>query len=127
MIAARHHTAGLLLLVAFSAAQQAQQEPNEAPAVMFHAQTRLVLLSFHVFHGKGYVTDLKPADIVLLEDGKPREFTIFDSPSAQGRMPLELVLFPFTAAPDKGCIASPARIPAPVCCRPPLADCLRLS
>jgi hypothetical protein len=35
---------------------------------------------------------LKPSDVVLLEDGKPREFTIFDSASTQGRMPPELVL-----------------------------------
>ena len=34
----------------------------------------------------------RTADIVLLEDGKPREVTIFDSPATQGRMPLELVL-----------------------------------
>ncbi|MGA7241230.1 MAG: hypothetical protein WBY44_36445 [Bryobacteraceae bacterium] len=35
---------------------------------------------------------------MLLEDGKPREFTIFDSPATQGRMPLELVLL-FDANP----------------------------
>jgi VWFA-related protein len=69
----------------------AQQTPQE-PSVTFRAQTRLVLLSFHVTHGKNYVTALKPADIVLLEDGKPRDFTIFDSAASQGRMPLELVL-----------------------------------
>jgi hypothetical protein len=28
----------------------------------------------------------------LFEDGKPRPFTIFDSPATKGRMPLELVL-----------------------------------
>lgn len=58
----------------------------------FRTQTRLVLVSFHVIRGKSYVPDLKAADLVLLEDGHPRDFTIFDSPSGQGRMPLELVL-----------------------------------
>jgi hypothetical protein len=77
----------LLLALGVCQGQEAPPEP-----VTFHAQTRLVLLSFHVTHGKNYATDLKPADVVLLEDGKPREFTIFDSPATLGRMPLELVI-----------------------------------
>lgn len=76
----------------------AQQAPPEPPSVTFQSQTRLVLLSFHATHGKNYITDLKPADLVLLEDGKPRDFTIFDSPDTQGRMPLELVIL-FDANP----------------------------
>jgi hypothetical protein len=67
----------------------AQQEPA---AVTFSAQTKLVLLSFHVRQGKDFVPDLKSGDVTLLEDGKPRPFTIFDSPATHGRMPLELVL-----------------------------------
>lgn len=77
----------LTLLLATSAA--AQQDP---PVVRFSAQTRLVLLSFHVKKGKTFVADLKAEDVTLIEDGKPRPFTIFDSPATQGRMPLELVL-----------------------------------
>ena len=77
----------LTLLLATSAA--AQQEPA---VVSFSAQTRLVLLSFHVRQGKHFVPDLKAGDVTLFEDGKPRPFTIFDSPATQGRMPLELVL-----------------------------------
>ncbi len=74
-----------LLLAASAAAQQ--------PAtVSFSAQTRLVLLSFHVRQGKQFVPDLKAEDVTLFEDGKPRPFTIFDSPATQGRIPLELVL-----------------------------------
>jgi hypothetical protein len=75
------------LLLATSAA--AQQEPA---VVSFSAQTRLVLLSFHVRQRKNFVPDLKAGDVTLFEDGKPRPFTIFDSPATQGRMPLELVL-----------------------------------
>src|SRR5580700_6535594 len=76
----------LALLLATSAA--AQQES----AVSFIAQTRLVLVSFHVRQGKHFVPDLKAGDVTLFEDGKPRPFTIFDSAATQGRMPLELVL-----------------------------------
>lgn len=67
----------------------AQQEPA---GVSFKAQTSLVLLSFHVRHGKNFVPDLQAGDVTLFEDGKPRLFTIFESPATQGRMPLELVL-----------------------------------
>ena len=77
----------LTVLVVTSAA--AQQEPG---VVSFSTQTRLVLLSFHVRQGKHFVPDLKAGDVALFEDGKPRPFTIFDSPATQGRIPLELVL-----------------------------------
>lgn len=90
MVAKRYRTFGVFLLAL--AVCPGQQAPQEPPSVTFHSQTRLVLLSFHVTHGKDYVTDLKPANVVLLEDGKQRDFTIFDSPATQGRMPLELVL-----------------------------------
>ncbi|HLJ49236.1 MAG TPA: hypothetical protein VKU01_24655 [Bryobacteraceae bacterium] len=74
-----------LLLATLAAAQ-------EPPGVSFSAQTRLVLLSFHVRQGKHFVPDLKAGDVTLFEDGTSRVFTIFDSPATQGRMPLELVL-----------------------------------
>jgi len=77
----------LTLLLVTSAG--AQQEPAVAS---FSAQTRLVLLSFHIRQGKHFVPDLKAGDVTLLEDGKPRPFMIFDSPATQGRIPLELVL-----------------------------------
>ena len=53
-----------------------QPIPQEEPVTFSCADRGLVLPSFHVTHGKNYVTGLKPADVVLLEDGKPREFTI---------------------------------------------------
>lgn len=80
-----------------------------AQEVTFQAQTRLVLLSFHVTHGKDYLTDLKPSDFVLLEDGKPREFTVFDSAATVGRMPLELVLL-FDANPKIEYFWDPAEV-----------------
>jgi hypothetical protein len=75
-----------LLLAASIGAQQ------ESAVVSFSTQTRLVLLSFHVRQGKNFVPDLKAGEVTLFEDGKPRPFSIFDSPATQGRIPLELVL-----------------------------------
>ena len=86
------HSRALVVIFLAVGLAAAQQAPPEPVPVTFQAQTRLVLLSFHATRGKNYLTDLKPTDVVLLEDGKPREFTIFDSPATQGRMPLELVL-----------------------------------
>src|ERR1700722_5582053 len=76
----------VFLLTTLAAAQQ------EPAVVSFSAQTRLVLLSFHVRQDKQFLPDLKAGEVTLLEDGKPRPFTIFDSPASQGRIPLELVL-----------------------------------
>ena len=70
----------------------AQQAPPVSSPPIFRSQTELVLLSFHVTQGKQNVTDLAPADVLLLEDGKPRDFSIFDSPAAKIRMPIDLVL-----------------------------------
>src|SRR5580704_3266931 len=77
----------LTLLLATSATAQ-----PDLPVATFSAQTKLVLLPFHVRQGKNFVPDLKAEDVTLFEDGKPRPFTIFDSPATQGRLPLELVL-----------------------------------
>jgi hypothetical protein len=50
------------------------------------------MLSFHALRGKNYAGNISRDAVELLEDGKPRAFTIFDSPATLGRMPLELVL-----------------------------------
>ena len=50
------------------------------------------MLPFRVIHAKKYVTGLKQSDVILLEDGKPLPFTIFDTPTSQARMPVELEL-----------------------------------
>jgi hypothetical protein len=39
-----------------------------------------VVVPFQVRRGSRSVSDLKPADVVLLEDGVPRSFTIFEAP-----------------------------------------------
>jgi hypothetical protein len=56
---------------------QARQEPA-APA--FRVQTDLVTVPFQVRRGSHSVSDLKPSDVVLLEDGIPRSFTVFEAP-----------------------------------------------
>jgi VWFA-related protein len=63
---------------------------QDAPA--FSGQTNLVLLPFHVTRGKEYVEGLKPEQVVLLEDGKPRPFAIFEDQTQSPRTPVELVL-----------------------------------
>jgi hypothetical protein len=70
----------------------AQQSPADAALPTFQAQSRLVLLPFRVIHGRNYVTSLKQSDVILLDDGQPRPFTIFDTPTSQARLPVELTL-----------------------------------
>jgi hypothetical protein len=48
----------------------------------FHSGTDLVIVPFQVSRGSRSVSDLKPSDVVLLEDGVPRGFTVFEAPPA---------------------------------------------
>ena len=86
---------GSTITVLWLPAEAAQEKGEE---LVFRSQTRLVTMSCHVTKGKSYVNDLKSSDVVLLEDGKLRPFTIFDAPSAKDRIPFELVLL-FDANP----------------------------
>jgi hypothetical protein len=65
----------------------AQQEPVPPS---FHTQTNLVVVPFQIRRGSHSVSDLKPTDVVLLEDGVPRDFTIFEAPPAH--LTLDLVV-----------------------------------
>jgi hypothetical protein len=69
-----------------------QQSPQDSSPSTFHAQSNLVMIPFHVARNNSYVQDLKTKDVVLLEDGHPRDFSIFEGPDAQSRTPVELVL-----------------------------------
>src|ERR1035441_8655473 len=56
-----------------------QEEP------VFRAETTLATVSFHVVRDKHYVDDLKPQDLVLLEDGTPRNITFFEGGRSKQR------------------------------------------
>lgn len=59
----------------------------------FKTETSLALVRFHVTHDNKYVLNLKPEDFELLEDGKPREFTVFEhGPATDRTVPVNLVL-----------------------------------
>jgi hypothetical protein len=70
----------------------AQQIPQDASAPTFRSQSDLVMVPFHVTRSNLYVQDLKAGDVVLLEDGHPRDFAIFEGSDTQSRTPVELVL-----------------------------------
>jgi hypothetical protein len=84
------------------------QQPAGGP-VAFQTQARLVMLPFHAARGDTNLADLSKSDVVLLEDGRPREFSIFDVPSGTDRMPVELVLL-FDANPQAGELWNPADV-----------------
>jgi hypothetical protein len=79
--------------------QQAPQESSPA----FHSESELVLTTFNVLRGLYFAPDVKPDDVVLLQDGRPRSFSIFEGPRTGRRLPLELVLlFDTTTLPPPG-------------------------
>jgi hypothetical protein len=80
-----------LLMMSISRAQQPQ---SIQPA--FHVQTDLVVIPFQVRRGSGAVSELKPSDVVLLEDGTPRGFTGFEAPHDHPSLEL-VVMFDTTS------------------------------
>jgi hypothetical protein len=76
----------------------------------------LVLTSFNVVRGRYFAPDVKPEDVVLLQDGKPRGFSTFEGPGTGQQPPLELVLlFDTSTFPPPGSgtgTIDPARLPA---------------
>jgi hypothetical protein len=61
----------------------------------FRARTDLVIVPFQATRGSRSVSDLKPSDIALLEDGVPRSFTVFESPPDHPSLEL-VVMFDVT-------------------------------
>jgi hypothetical protein len=76
--------ASAVSLVGLCLAQQELVTPS------FHAKTDLVTVPFQVRRGSRSASDLKPSDVVLLEDGVPRSFTIFEAPPVH--LTLDLVV-----------------------------------
>src|SRR5215831_20181412 len=83
------------LLVAISLAQQITKQPAEPAKPALRVQTDLVVVPFQVRRGSRSVSDLKPSDVVLLEDGVPRAFAGFEPPSDHPSLEL-VVMFDVT-------------------------------
>lgn len=64
-----------LLSTSLFAGAPAAQEPD----VVIRAETRLLLLRCHVVRGGRYVTNLRPEDFDLQEDGAQRRIALFES------------------------------------------------
>src|SRR5215469_2177393 len=79
-----------LVAALMAAAAFAQQAPREPELPAFHAQSNLVILPFQISRNKHFANDLTAADVVLLEDGVPRKFSVFEGP--QEHAPVELLL-----------------------------------
>lgn len=79
IVQASRTVAAVLLMAGVCSAQ-------EEPTPSFHVQTDLVTVPFQVRRGSRSISGLSASDVVLLEDGVPRSFTIFEAP------PLHLTL-----------------------------------
>jgi VWFA-related protein len=69
-----------------AAALTAQETP------VFRAGTSLALVRFHAAKSNRYVEDLTRDDVILLEDGKPRPFTVFEAGTRRRTVPLDVAL-----------------------------------
>jgi hypothetical protein len=82
---------GIWMLI-FVAGGLSQAAPQDSSSATFNSQASLVLVPFNVVRDKAFVPDLKSSDVVLLEDGRPRSFSVFEGPATGRRIPLELLL-----------------------------------
>ena len=84
---------GLAILLLSPCLLRAQDSP------VFRAGTALIQVRFHVIGKDRYFTGLKPEDVVLLEDGVPRPFTVFENAlTGLDSAPVELTLLFDTSA-----------------------------
>jgi hypothetical protein len=81
----------LALILPTACLLSAQQAPPESSPV-FSSETKMVLIPFSVVRGTRFAADLKREDVLLHEDGKPRDFSIFEAPATRHLSHLELVL-----------------------------------
>lgn len=84
--------AATVLLIGLSLAQQ---RPTETLVPTFQVDANLVMVPFAVRRGNRQIADLKPADVVLLEDGVPRGFTVFEAPPEHPSLEL-VMMFDFS-------------------------------
>jgi hypothetical protein len=108
--------AGFIALLCGAAFGQAPGPVQSA----FRAGTNLVIVPFQVSRGSLSVSDLKSADVVLLEDGVPRAFTVFETPPANPVLEL-VVMFDVTDVKQGGfgdamkCASTRCALVAPRC------------
>jgi hypothetical protein len=57
--------------------------PQGESGITFRTAAKLVLVPFEFVPGDGSTTPLNPADVMLLEDGAPRSFTILEPPTTR--------------------------------------------
>ena len=77
-----------LTAIALTTALLAQQ--SDIPS--FQTTAKFVLVPFTVARGKILAGDLQASDVILREDGHPRNFTIFQGPNTPNPLPLEMIL-----------------------------------
>jgi hypothetical protein len=76
--------------------------------VVFRSDSTLALTHFHVLKNNFYVTNLKAEDVVLLEDGVPRKFTVFENSAYKRTLPVEVtLLFDFSGSVVKNGLYDP--------------------
>jgi hypothetical protein len=81
-------TSRALPAIILAAALLAQQPETST----FQTTAKFVLIPFTVARGKYLAADLQPSDVILREDGHPRNFTIFQGPNTPNPLPLEIIL-----------------------------------
>src|SRR6516164_10772510 len=64
---------------------------QEAQTPVFQSESALALVRFHVERKHSFADDLKAEDVILLEDGRPRRFTVFEG-SVSRTIPVEMAL-----------------------------------
>ena len=64
---------------------------QETQTPVFQSESALALVRFHVERKHTFADDLKAEDVILLEDGRPRGFTVFEG-SVSRTIPIEMAL-----------------------------------
>jgi len=67
-----------------------QAAPESSPT--FNSESKLVLVPFNVVRDGHFALDLQQSDVELLQDGKPHDLTVFESPKTRRATPVELTL-----------------------------------
>lgn len=64
---------------------------QEAQTPIFQSESALALVRFHVERKHSFADDIQAGDVILLEDGRPRSFTVFEG-SVSRTIPIEMAL-----------------------------------